>query len=329
MLDTFCADWTRSASATHIHPTMVAGHILDAVDVLHSKVRGKARSGNREMPHNFVMCDKLRPWVKWAFWLTNVPYIYICGLALVESLPAKAMQHPVMECLRPYCTSNLFHALCVGSVALASSAFHGAQLNLDRSCACALRDWYQAIGRAEKLTGVTLSPLHEVGSMRVATPRGMRRRSGRLNDKRMSGSPRAFHDGVPNGLNDHPSDDEEELCQFVGEDAPIWEAPMAGAIAGVTGASPERRRLVSSLLFCDVLCANVYVMFLLSCIGAKRGHLYEVVEASAAPVVSMFVAAACKRRGMYHGYVFFHSIWHFTSALLMYEMLYERFGDSW
>jgi len=44
---------------------MVAGHILDAVDVLHSKVRGKARSGNREMPHNFVMCDKLRPWVKW------------------------------------------------------------------------------------------------------------------------------------------------------------------------------------------------------------------------------------------------------------------------
>ena len=157
----------------------------------------------------------------------------------------------------------------------------------------------------------------------------MRRRSGRLNDKRMSGSPRAFHDGVPNGLNDHPSDDEEELCQFVGEDAPIWEAPMAGAIAGVTGASPERRRLVSSLLFCDVLCANVYVMFLLSCIGAKRGHLYEVVEASAAPVVSMFVAAACKRRGMYHGYVFFHSIWHFTSALLMYEMLYERFGDSW
>ena len=43
----------------------------------------------------------------------------------------------------------------------------------------------------------------------------------------------------------------------------------------------------------------------------------------------MFIAAACKRRGMYHGYVFFHSIWHFTSALLMYEMLYERFGDSW
>ena len=32
---------------------------------------------------------------------------------------------------------------------------------------------------------------------------------------------------------------------------------------------------------------------------------------------------------MYHGYVYFHSIWHFTSALLMYEMLYERFGDSW
>ena len=48
--------------------------------------------------------------------------------ALVDSLPAKAMQHPVMECLRPYCTSNLFHALCVGSVALASSAFHGAQI---------------------------------------------------------------------------------------------------------------------------------------------------------------------------------------------------------
>ena len=47
---------------------------------------------------------------------------------------------------------------------------------------------------------------------------------------------------------------------------------MAGAIAGVTGASPERRRLVSNLLFCDVLCANVYVMFLLSCIGACRAY---------------------------------------------------------
>ena len=308
---------------------MVAGHILDAVDVLHSRVRGKKRSGNREMSHNFVMHDKLKPWVKWAFWFTNVPYWIICGLALYQSLPAKALQHPVAECLRPYCGSNLFHSLCVGLVALASSAFHGAQLNLDRACACALHDWNILVGRAEQLTGVTLTPLHEVGSMTVATPRGLRRRSGRLNDKRMSGSPRAFDDGVPNGLNDHPSDDEEELCQFVGEDAPIWEAPMAGAIAGVTGASPERRRLVSNLLFCDVLCANVYVMFLLSCIGAKRGHLTEVVEASALPVVCMFIAAACKRRGMYHGYVFFHSIWHFTSALLMYEMLYERFGDSW
>ena len=74
---------------------MVAGHILDAVDVLHSRVRGKKRSGNREMSHNFVMHDKLKPWVKWAFWFTNVPYWIICGLALYQSLPAKALQHPV------------------------------------------------------------------------------------------------------------------------------------------------------------------------------------------------------------------------------------------
>ena len=85
---------------------MVAGHILDAVDVLHSRVRGKKRSGNREMSHNFVMHDKLKPWVKWAFWFTNVPYWIICGLALYQSLPAKALQHPVAECLRPYCGSN-------------------------------------------------------------------------------------------------------------------------------------------------------------------------------------------------------------------------------
>ena len=112
----------------------------------------------------------------------------------------------------------------------------------------------------------------------------------------MSGSPRAFDDGVPNGLNDHPSDDEEELCQFVGEARDLGGAD-GGRHRGGDGRFARARRLVSNLLLCDVLCANVYVMFLLSCIGAKRGHLMEVVEASAPPVVCMFIAAACKRRG--------------------------------
>ena len=317
---------------------MVAGHILEAVDVLHHKLlRGRDPRHRRRpaVPPSAVMCHQLPPWVKWAFWWTNAPYWVIAWTLMWRSLPPHALQHPVHECLRSTCGSGVFHALCVGLVALASSAFHGAQLNLDRSvCACQIM--HDTVREVERFTGLPLTSFEreapvEVGSVMTPTRLGVRRRSGRLNAKRLNGSPRAHAGGAPNGLNDRlmsngdeEDNEDEALCQYVDE-AP----PGGGAIAGVTGASPARRSLVAQLMLCDVLCANVYVVFLLSCIGAKAGHLYEIAEAGAVPVGCLFIAAASKRKGWYHGYVVFHSAWHLLSALLMYEMLYDRFGDSW
>ena len=59
---------------------------------------------------------------------------------------------------------------------------------------------------------------------------------------------------------------------------------------------------MSKLLMCDVLCANTYVLFLMTCVSFAH-----VVRVSVAPVLCMFVAAQSKRRGRYRTYVVFHS----------------------
>ena len=115
---------------------MVAGYIIDGIAELRRR-RSGAPAPKREMPHNFVLCRELSPRVKWAFWLSNAPYWALCHFVAKRALPDAAVV-PWHECLRPLCSSTALHCLCVVVIAVASSAFHGVQLELDKSCACAL-----------------------------------------------------------------------------------------------------------------------------------------------------------------------------------------------
>ena len=115
---------------------MVAGYIIDGIAELRRR-RSGAPAPKREMPHNFVLCRELSPRVKWAFWLSNAPYWALCHFVAKRALPDAAVV-PWHECLRPLCASTALHCACVVVIAVASSAFHGVQLELDKSCACAL-----------------------------------------------------------------------------------------------------------------------------------------------------------------------------------------------
>jgi hypothetical protein len=75
-----------------------------------------------------------------------------------------------------------------------------------------------------------------------------------------------------------------------------------------------RKKLVERLLLCDVVCANAYVAFLMTCASAR-----EVVRVSVVPVGCMFVAAQAKRRGKYNTYAVFHGLWHLGSAWAIYD----------
>ena len=75
-----------------------------------------------------------------------------------------------------------------------------------------------------------------------------------------------------------------------------------------------RKKLVERLLLCDVVCANAYVAFLMTCASAL-----EVVRVSVVPVGCMFVAAQAKRRGKYNTYAVFHGLWHLGSAWAIYD----------
>ena len=202
------------------------------------------------MPHNFVLCRELSPRAKWAFWLSNAPYWALCHFVAKRALPDAAVV-PWHECLRPLCSSTALHCLCVVVIAVASSAFHGVQLELDKSCACALG--FRGFEASN-------SPIARQRARVRTLPRG-----------------------------EDPSSN-----------------PARGGAATPTRG---RRRLVSKLLMCDVLCANTYVLFLMTCVSFAH-----VVRVSVAPVLCMFVAAQSKRRGRYRTYVAFHSLWHIGSA---------------
>ena len=161
-------------------------------------------------------------------------------------------------------------------IAAASTAFHGAQLEIDarvaetceRCCAglcglCGLEGW----------------------RVTANAPRADRER------KKNGNTPASARTGkgAPGGLP---------------EDAPM---PMTPPTRG-------RKKLVERLLLCDVVCANAYVAFLMTCASAT-----QVVRVSIVPVGCMFVAAQAKRRRKYNTYVVFHGLWHLGSAWAMYE----------
>jgi hypothetical protein len=120
---------------------MVAGYIIDYVATARRRRAGHPPvDRNKEMPHNFVLCHLLSRRVKWAFWLTNAPYWYLCWAVvrhqLARSLGAAEGGVPVwLECLRPVCGSSEVHGLCVFVIAAASTAFHGFQLEIDKNVA--------------------------------------------------------------------------------------------------------------------------------------------------------------------------------------------------
>lgn len=236
--------------------SMVAGYIIDGIAELRRR-RSGAPAPKREMPHNFVLCRELSPRVKWAFWLSNAPYWALCHFVAKRALPDAAVV-PWHECLRPLCSSTALHCACVVVIAVASSAFHGVQLELDKSCACALG-----------FRGFQGFQLPDRAPTRASRNAPARR-----------------------------------------------EDPSSNPARGGERATPTRgrRRLVSKLLMCDVLCANTYVLFLMTCVSFAH-----VVRVSVAPVLCMFVAAQSKRRGRYRTYVVFHSLWHIGSAWAIYQ----------
>ena len=261
---------------------MVAGYIIDYVTTARRRRAGHPPvDPNKEMPHNFVLCRLLSPRVKLLFWLTNAPYWYLCRAVvrhqLARSLAAASGPAPLwLECLRPVCGSSEVHGACVFVIAAASTAFHGAQLEIDarvaetceRCCAglcglCGLEGW-RATANA---------------------PRADRER------KKNGNAPASARTGkgAPGGLP---------------EDAPM---PMVPPTRG-------RKKLVERLLLCDVVCANAYVAFLMTCASAL-----QVIRVSIVPVGCMFVAAQAKRRRKYNTYVVFHGLWHLGSAWAMYE----------
>ena len=276
---------------------MVAGYIIDGLTALHRRRTG-ALPARREMPHNFVLCRVLSPRVKWAFWLSNAPYWYLCHDVARRALAADAAA-PWLECLRPLCASSLLHAACVGVIALASTAFHGAQLELDVACACAcgFRNF-----KGFELATTSANGRNRTGGGAVArapaAAEGDRpKRRGR------SAAAAAAADGG-------------ERSEAGGAATTRLETFPSPSLANEASREPTtptasrgRRALVSRLLLCDVLCANVYVLFLASCLTLGR-----VARTSLWPVACMFVAAQAKRRGRYGVYVFFHSAWHVGSA---------------
>ena len=93
-----------------------------------------------------------------------------------------------------------------------------------------------------------------------------------------------------------------------------WPSQAADAPMPMVPPTRGRKKLVERLLLCDVVCANAYVAFLMTCASAL-----QVVRVSIVPVGCMFVAAQAKRRRKYNTYVVFHGLWHLGSAWAMYE----------
>jgi hypothetical protein len=61
-------------------------------------------------------------------WWTNAPYFVLAVCVISRALPVGLVAAPWAECLRPFCSSDAIHAVCVLLIAVASSAFHGVQL---------------------------------------------------------------------------------------------------------------------------------------------------------------------------------------------------------
>jgi hypothetical protein len=253
---------------------MVAGYIIDYVATARRRRAGHPPvDRNKEMPHNFVLCHLLSRRVKWAFWLTNAPYWYLCWAVvrhqLARSLGAAEGGVPVwLECLRPVCGSSEVHGLCVFVIAAASTAFHGFQLEIDKNVAetcCA-----GVCGLCSFVPGLK------------ATAKTTSSRFGRERKK---------------------SDDAPASARTGKTSAPVLPTPTRA-----------RKKLVERLLLCDVVCANAYVAFLMTCASAL-----EVVRVSVVPVGCMFVAAQAKRRGKYNTYAVFHGLWHLGSAWAIYD----------
>ena len=256
---------SRSASL-RVRPSapMVAGYIIDYVTSLRRRGAGvPPQDPNKEMPHNFVLCHVLPPLTKWAFWLTNVPYWYLCWVVVSAELAShfgEGSSPPLwLECLRPLCASSAVHGSCVFVIAAASTAFHGFQLELDKSvketsmrCGC-------LVGCAMGFKGFTMGDAVRKGS------------------KTKSLSP----------------------------DTVMIPKPSHSRIA-----------FINRLLLCDVLCANAYVFFLVTC-----ASVVDVARASVVPVGCMFIAAQAKRKKWYNAYVLFHGLWHLGSARAIYVAL--------
>lgn len=178
---------------------MVAGYIIDYVTTARRRRAGQPPvDPNKEMPHNFVLCRLLSPRVKLLFWLTNAPYWYLCRAVvrhqLARSLGAASGPAPLwLECLRPVCGSSEVHGACVFVIAAASTAFHGAQLEIDarvaetceRCCAglcglCGLEGWRATANapRADRERKKTETPPRrlEPGRVRPEDCQVMRRR---------------------------------------------------------------------------------------------------------------------------------------------------------
>ena len=254
---------------------MVAGYIIDYVT--NARRRRAGRPPNKEMPHNFVLCHVLSPRVKWAFWLTNLPYWYLCRAVvrhqLARRLGASSGPAPLwLECLRPVCGSSEVHGACVFVIAAASTAFHGFQLQLDAHVA-------ETCGRCcAELCGLCgLEGWKATANVARAGRERKRSRNAPASALTEKGSPGGQPEDVP--------------------------TPTRG-----------RKKLVERLLLCDVLCANAYVAFLMTCASAM-----EVVRVSIVPVGCMFVAAQAKRRRKYNTYVVFHGLWHLGSAWAIYN----------
>lgn len=246
-------------------PTMVAGYIIDYANSVRRRRAGPDASGkdpNHEIEHNFVLCHTLHPLTKLLFWVTNVPYWGLCYVIVERSLGNRLGESLVLECLKPLCANSHVHGVCVFVIAVASTSFHGFQLELDKQlsnqCGC--------------LIGFTGFKMHK--RKEDDAPDGMS-----LSTRSSSSSGRTYY-------------------------------PKP---------TPSRKRLIKKLLLCDVLCANVYVAFLMTC-----ASLVQVLKVSVLPIACMFIAAQAKRKQAYTTYVLFHSLWHLGSAWA----IYKAFGDE-
>jgi len=255
---------------------MVAGYIIDYVNRRRMRKQSGGTSNssssdqNPEVEHNFVLCKTLHPLTKLAFWATNTPYWYLTYTVLNQSIASRLGDDTLLSCLKPLCANSHVHGFCVFVIALASTAFHGAQLELDKDltkCACVFRGF----------AGFVI--------------------------KRKS-------DNAPDGR--------VRTRNVTTQSQGAYPPPSISTTTTHT-TNPARKRLVKKLLLCDVLCANVYVVFLATC-----ASLLDVVKVSLIPVGCMFVAAQAKRQQQYNKYVLFHSLWHLGSAWA----IYKAFGEE-